>query len=197
MLRATLNPTWDQTLIFSDIEIYGDPRAVAERPPEVVLEFYDHDQVVSIYLHVYITFMHQNILDTRSCHMLEQGKDELLGRSVCVPLVKLNPGVDQTPKLLWLPVIQGGQESGEALVAAELILKDKVCPPEYVSGRVRGHSVTLRSISRDLPVRPHSAVHRVRSSPGSTQEGGEPLHGSSGYPARRTAHRRGGDTRRT
>lgn len=52
----------------------------------------------------------------------------MLGRSVCAPLVKLNPGIDQTPKLLWHPIIQKGRKAGEALVAAELILKDKVCP---------------------------------------------------------------------
>ncbi|XP_029933511.1 myoferlin-like isoform X2 [Myripristis murdjan] len=97
-LRATLNPTWDQTLIFNDVEIYGDPQNLAHQPPDVVLEFYDSDQV---------------------------GKDELLGRTVCVPLVKLNPGMDQIPKLLWHPITQKGQRAGEALVAAELILKDK------------------------------------------------------------------------
>uniref|UniRef100_A0A8C8M807 C2 domain-containing protein n=1 Tax=Oncorhynchus tshawytscha TaxID=74940 RepID=A0A8C8M807_ONCTS len=98
-IKATLNPTWDQTLIFQDVEIYGDPQKIAQYPPDVVLEFYDKDQV---------------------------GKDELLGRSVCVPLVKLNPGMDQTPKLLWSPIIQKDQQAGEVLVAAELILKDKV-----------------------------------------------------------------------
>ncbi|XP_071319383.1 myoferlin-like isoform X2 [Trachinotus anak] len=97
-LRATLNPTWDQTLIFNDVEIYGAPQNVVQRPPDVVLEFYDNDQV---------------------------GKDELLGRSVCVPMVKLNPNMDITPKLLWHPIIQKGQKAGEALVAAELILQDK------------------------------------------------------------------------
>ncbi|XP_035468770.2 myoferlin-like isoform X3 [Scophthalmus maximus] len=97
-LRATLNPTWDQTLIFSDVEIYGDPQNISNHPPDVVVEFYDHDQV---------------------------GKDEMLGRTVCIPMVKLNPGTDQTPKLLWHPIIQKGQRAGEALLAAELILKDK------------------------------------------------------------------------
>ncbi|KAG7226386.1 hypothetical protein INR49_013797 [Caranx melampygus] len=97
-LRATLNPTWDQTLIFNDVEIYGEPENIAHCPPAVVLEFYDHDQV---------------------------GKDELLGRTVCVPMVKLNPSMDQTPKLLWHPIIQKGQKAGEALVAAELMLQDK------------------------------------------------------------------------
>ncbi|XP_037133650.1 myoferlin-like isoform X2 [Syngnathus acus] len=97
-LRATLNPTWDQTLIFNHVEIHGDPKALAQHPPDVVIEFYDHDQV---------------------------GKDELLGRCICAPLVKLNPSMDQVPKLLWHPIVQGGREEGEALVAAELILKDK------------------------------------------------------------------------
>ena len=45
-LKATLNPTWDQTLIFNDVEIYGDPQSLAHDPPNVVLEFYDYDQVV-------------------------------------------------------------------------------------------------------------------------------------------------------
>ncbi|XP_026206806.1 myoferlin-like isoform X3 [Anabas testudineus] len=97
-LRSTLNPTWDQTLIFNDIEIYGEPQNVARHPPNVVLEFYDSDQV---------------------------GKDELLGRSVCTPIIKLTPGTDETPKLLWHPITQKGEKAGEALVAAELILKDK------------------------------------------------------------------------
>uniref|UniRef100_A0A3B3ZKA4 C2 domain-containing protein n=1 Tax=Periophthalmus magnuspinnatus TaxID=409849 RepID=A0A3B3ZKA4_9GOBI len=97
-LQSTLNPTWDQTLIFNNVEIYGDPQNLATRPPDVVVEFYDHDQV---------------------------GKDELLGRSVCRPLVKLDPGMDQTPKLLWYPILQKGQQAGEALMAAEIILKEK------------------------------------------------------------------------
>ncbi|XP_040885258.1 myoferlin-like isoform X4 [Toxotes jaculatrix] len=97
-LQATLNPTWDQTLIFNDVQIFGDPQNIAHRPPDVVLEIYDSDQV---------------------------GKDEMLGRSVCVPMVKLNPGMEQIPKLLWHPIMHKGQKAGEALVAAELILKDK------------------------------------------------------------------------
>lgn len=46
VMQNTLNPTWDQTLIFEDIEIYGDPQTIASSPPEVVLELYDSDQVV-------------------------------------------------------------------------------------------------------------------------------------------------------
>uniref|UniRef100_A0A674AUE7 Myoferlin n=1 Tax=Salmo trutta TaxID=8032 RepID=A0A674AUE7_SALTR len=47
-MKATLNPTWDQTLIFQDVEIYGDPQNIAHYPPDVVLEFYDKDQVVGV-----------------------------------------------------------------------------------------------------------------------------------------------------
>uniref|UniRef100_A0A8C3V6Z5 Myoferlin n=1 Tax=Catharus ustulatus TaxID=91951 RepID=A0A8C3V6Z5_CATUS len=100
IIHSTLNPTWDQTLIFNEIEIYGDPQSIAQNPPNVVIELFDSDQV---------------------------GKDEFLGRSVCSPMVKLIPEDDITPKLLWYPVINNGKASGDILFAAELILRDKVC----------------------------------------------------------------------
>uniref|UniRef100_A0A673XX15 Myoferlin n=1 Tax=Salmo trutta TaxID=8032 RepID=A0A673XX15_SALTR len=98
VIRATLNPTWDQTLIFNDIEIYGDPQTIAHNPPNVVLELYDSDQV---------------------------GKDEAMGRCMCPPVVKLNLGTVVSPKLLWFPVTKKGRNAGEMLVAAELLLKEK------------------------------------------------------------------------
>uniref|UniRef100_A0A6Q2XG87 C2 domain-containing protein n=1 Tax=Esox lucius TaxID=8010 RepID=A0A6Q2XG87_ESOLU len=98
VIKATLNPTWDQTLIFNDIEIYGNPQTIAQNPPSVVLELYDSDQV---------------------------GKDEAMGRSMCPPVVKLNPGAAVSPKLLWFPITKKGHSAGEILVAAELLLKDK------------------------------------------------------------------------
>uniref|UniRef100_A0A8C4GJ44 Myoferlin like n=1 Tax=Dicentrarchus labrax TaxID=13489 RepID=A0A8C4GJ44_DICLA len=98
VIRATLNPTWDQTLIFEDIEIYGDPQTFARSPPDVVLELYDSDQV---------------------------GKDEPMGRCTCPPIVNLNPSVVVSPKLLWYPVTKKGRSAGDVLMAAELLLKDK------------------------------------------------------------------------
>lgn len=50
IIKASLNPTWDQTLIFNDIEIYGDPQTIAYNPPSVVLELFDSDQVVRTFL---------------------------------------------------------------------------------------------------------------------------------------------------
>uniref|UniRef100_A0A8D2N3Z9 Myoferlin n=1 Tax=Zonotrichia albicollis TaxID=44394 RepID=A0A8D2N3Z9_ZONAL len=99
IIHSTLNPTWDQTLIFNEIEIYGDPQSIAQNPPKVVIELFDSDQV---------------------------GKDEFLGRSVCSPMVKLAPEDDITPKLLWYPVTNNGKACGDILFAAELILRDKV-----------------------------------------------------------------------
>uniref|UniRef100_A0A8C2L3X5 Myoferlin like n=1 Tax=Cyprinus carpio TaxID=7962 RepID=A0A8C2L3X5_CYPCA len=98
IVKSSLNPTWDQTLIFDDIEIYGDPQSIAHNPPSVVLEVYDNDQV---------------------------GKDEPMGRCTCPPVVKLNPATQLTPKLLWYPITMKGRNAGEMLVAAELLLKDK------------------------------------------------------------------------
>uniref|UniRef100_A0A671LWU1 Myoferlin-like n=1 Tax=Sinocyclocheilus anshuiensis TaxID=1608454 RepID=A0A671LWU1_9TELE len=99
IVKSSLNPIWDQTLIFDDIEIYGDPQTIAHNPPSVVLEVYDNDQV---------------------------GKDELMGRCMCPPVVKLNSATPLTPKLLWFPITMKGRNAGEMLVAAELLLKDKV-----------------------------------------------------------------------
>ncbi|KAI4891587.1 hypothetical protein NFI96_020979 [Prochilodus magdalenae] len=98
IIKANLNPTWDQTLIFNDIEIYGDPQTIARNPPSVVLEIFDSDQV---------------------------GKDEAMGRCTCPPVVKLRPSSPVTTRLLWFPVTMKGRSAGEMLVAAELLLKDK------------------------------------------------------------------------
>uniref|UniRef100_A0A3Q2GSU0 Myoferlin n=1 Tax=Equus caballus TaxID=9796 RepID=A0A3Q2GSU0_HORSE len=98
IIHSTLNPTWDQTIIFDEIEIYGEPQTVLQNPPKVIIELFDNDQV---------------------------GKDEFLGRSMCSPLVKLNSEMDITPKLLWYPVMNGDKTCGDVLVTAELILRHK------------------------------------------------------------------------
>lgn len=46
--KNTLNPTWDQTLIFYEIEIFGNSQDVAESPPNILVEIYDHDTYVSV-----------------------------------------------------------------------------------------------------------------------------------------------------
>ncbi|XP_027766307.1 dysferlin-like, partial [Empidonax traillii] len=64
VVKNTLNPTWDQTLIFYEIEIFGDPQGVAEAPPSIVVEIYDHDTY---------------------------GADEFMGRCICRPSLERSP----------------------------------------------------------------------------------------------------------
>lgn len=59
-------------------------------------------------------------------YFIYKGKDEAMGRCTCPPVVKLNPSVAVSPKLLWFPVTKKGRSAGEVLLAAELLLKDKV-----------------------------------------------------------------------
>ncbi|XP_054916786.1 dysferlin isoform X6 [Poeciliopsis prolifica] len=63
-IRNTLNPTWDQTLIFYEVEIFGDPDATAANPPNIVVELFDEDSY---------------------------GADEFMGRCVCQPSLAPSP----------------------------------------------------------------------------------------------------------
>lgn len=47
VLTQTLSPTWDQTLIFEDIEIHESVENVANNPPSVAVELFDRDTVVT------------------------------------------------------------------------------------------------------------------------------------------------------
>ena len=49
VLTQTLCPTWDQTLIFDDVEIYESVENVAKSPPSVVVEVFDKDAVVRLH----------------------------------------------------------------------------------------------------------------------------------------------------
>ncbi|XP_028657297.1 dysferlin isoform X3 [Erpetoichthys calabaricus] len=69
-IRSTLNPTWDQTLIFYEIEIFGDPQANEQNPPNIVVEIYDQDTY---------------------------GADEFMGRCVCKPTLQLPPSLSWHP----------------------------------------------------------------------------------------------------
>ena len=46
VLTQTLCPTWDQTLIFDEIEIYEGVENVVKNPPSAVVELFDRDSVV-------------------------------------------------------------------------------------------------------------------------------------------------------
>ncbi|XP_069048827.1 dysferlin isoform X4 [Lepisosteus oculatus] len=63
-IRNTLNPTWDQTLIFYEIEIFGDPKVTEQNPPNIVVEIFDEDTY---------------------------GADEFMGLCVCQPAMSSPP----------------------------------------------------------------------------------------------------------
>ncbi|XP_026702658.1 dysferlin [Athene cunicularia] len=70
VIKNTLNPTWDQTLIFYEIEIFGDPQNVSDSPPSIVVEIYDHDTY---------------------------GADEFMGRCICKPSLARSPRLSWHP----------------------------------------------------------------------------------------------------
>ncbi|XP_052416117.1 dysferlin isoform X8 [Carassius gibelio] len=63
-VRNTLNPIWDQTLIFYEVEIFGDHLVTERNPPHIVVELYDQDTY---------------------------GADEFMGRCVCQPSMVSSP----------------------------------------------------------------------------------------------------------
>ncbi|XP_030635858.1 dysferlin isoform X2 [Chanos chanos] len=63
-VRNTLNPTWDQTLIFYEVEIFGDTQVTEKSPPNIVVELYDQDTY---------------------------GADEFMGRCICQPSMATSP----------------------------------------------------------------------------------------------------------
>ena len=48
VIEDSSSPMWDQTIISSQIKIFGDAQSVLESPPSVALEFYDKDRLVCI-----------------------------------------------------------------------------------------------------------------------------------------------------
>lgn len=46
VLSETLCPTWDQLLVFDNVELYGEASELRDDPPIIVIEIYDQDTVV-------------------------------------------------------------------------------------------------------------------------------------------------------
>ena len=43
VIWETRSPTWDQTIIFEDIYLWGDVNEIAVNPPTIVVEIFDKD----------------------------------------------------------------------------------------------------------------------------------------------------------
>lgn len=98
MIDETLSPTWDETLIFDHVIVYGNKEHLKNDPPSVVIEIFDQDKV---------------------------GKSEFIGRALAKPHVKL--GDDKydkpsfPPQLEWFELYRGGEYAGELLSTFELL----------------------------------------------------------------------------
>ncbi|KAI5090675.1 otoferlin isoform X12 [Silurus meridionalis] len=98
VLSETLCPTWDQMLVFDNVELYGEASELRDDPPIIVIEVYDQDTV---------------------------GKAEFIGRSFAKPITKM---VDEhygpprfPPQLEYYQIFRGNSTAGELLAAFELL----------------------------------------------------------------------------
>nr|XP_009680174.1 PREDICTED: dysferlin [Struthio camelus australis] len=135
VIKNTLNPTWDQTLIFYEIEIFGDPQNVSDSPPNIVVEIYDHDTY---------------------------GADEFMGRCICKPSLVRSPRLSWHPVikanrnagelLAAFELIQREKPAVHHIPGFENELSaslDELCTPALFS-----EGLLQRSADSDLPYPP-------------------------------------------
>ncbi|KAM9339086.1 otoferlin isoform 1-T1 [Symphorus nematophorus] len=98
VLSETLCPTWDQLLVFDDVELFGEAGELRDDPPIIVVEIYDQDTV---------------------------GKAEFIGRTFAKPTIKMcdeHYGPPRfPPQLEYYQVYRGNCTAGELLAAFELL----------------------------------------------------------------------------
>ncbi|XP_072418854.1 otoferlin isoform X3 [Chiloscyllium punctatum] len=98
VLQETLCPTWDQLLVFDNIELYGEAQELRDDPPIVVIEIYDQDTV---------------------------GKAEYIGRTFAKPIVKMAEEEYCPPRfppqLEYYQIYRGNSTAGDLLAAFELL----------------------------------------------------------------------------
>ncbi|NWX43702.1 OTOF protein, partial [Steatornis caripensis] len=98
VLNETLCPTWDQLLVFENVELYGEAHEMRDDPPIIVIEIYDQDTV---------------------------GKADFMGRTFAKPVVKMS---DEhycpprfPPQLEYYQIYRGNSTAGDLLAAFELL----------------------------------------------------------------------------
>uniref|UniRef100_G3PC45 C2 domain-containing protein n=1 Tax=Gasterosteus aculeatus aculeatus TaxID=481459 RepID=G3PC45_GASAC len=98
ILAETLCPTWDQLLVFENVELFGEATELRDDPPIIVIEIYDQDTV---------------------------GKAEFMGRTFAKPVVKMadeHYGPPRfPPQLEYYQIYRGNCTAGEMLAAFELL----------------------------------------------------------------------------
>ncbi|XP_062502177.1 myoferlin-like isoform X2 [Corticium candelabrum] len=92
MIPETLMPTWDQTLVFENVQLFEDPQQLLKNPPHVAIEIFDKDTIA---------------------------KDDFLGRVTAPVFAQATAGL--MPTLKWYPVMYIGEQQGELLAAFQLV----------------------------------------------------------------------------
>uniref|UniRef100_A0A3Q2WTE5 Otoferlin n=1 Tax=Haplochromis burtoni TaxID=8153 RepID=A0A3Q2WTE5_HAPBU len=97
VLAETLCPTWDQLLVFENVELFGEASELRDDPPIIVIELYDQDT----------------------------GKADFMGRTFAKPVVKMadeHYGPPRfPPQLEYYQIYRGNCTAGEMLAAFELL----------------------------------------------------------------------------
>ncbi|MCJ8736710.1 hypothetical protein PDJAM_G00015680 [Pangasius djambal] len=98
IVNETLCPTWDQLLVFDNVELYGEASELRDDPPIIVIEIYDQDSM---------------------------GKADFMGRTFAKPITKMSDehyGPPRfPPQLEYYQVYRGNCTAGEMLAAFELL----------------------------------------------------------------------------
>ncbi|XP_026858261.2 otoferlin isoform X1 [Electrophorus electricus] len=98
IISETLCPTWDQLLVFDNVELYGEASELRDDPPIIVIELYDQDAV---------------------------GKADFMGRTFAKPVTKMfdeHYGPPRfPPQLEYYQIFRGNCTAGELLAAFELL----------------------------------------------------------------------------
>uniref|UniRef100_A0A8C7SCV4 Otoferlin n=1 Tax=Oncorhynchus mykiss TaxID=8022 RepID=A0A8C7SCV4_ONCMY len=114
VLSETLCPTWDQLLVFEDVELFGEAGELRDDPPIIVVEVYDQDTV---------------------------GKAEFIGRTFAKPITKMcdeHYGPPRfPPQLEYYQIYRGNSTAGDLLAAFEL-LQVKLPPIDGPTDSERG-----------------------------------------------------------
>ncbi|XP_035743561.1 otoferlin-like [Vespa mandarinia] len=132
VIRQSLDPLWDESLIFPIVKIHGTKEYIKIMPPRIVLQIFDRD----------------------IC-----GMKEFCGRCIAVPLVKLSTETysppDFLPKLEWYRFQSRKDYTGSILAAFELVemeetdmidvrLKEEKCNiPPYIRPKMASYRMEV------------------------------------------------------
>ena len=47
VVKESICPTWDQTILIDQIKLFGEPATIRESPPKILMNFFDKDTIAS------------------------------------------------------------------------------------------------------------------------------------------------------